>query len=178
MVYIAAAADGRESRICDFGFSPTWSDSRRVFSKRSKEYFEKPIWRAVILRQRRLVPAPGHFEYQETGQKRKQHWHVWPKSKDLMGLAGAFNDWEDVSLPTIESNAVQSANTRSRLHSEALTPTAKAFTSYLVNKALVCHVLPQWNRNSVRLGTEGRGRRGAATLIFKTFLGVDAGWRG
>ena len=109
VVYIAASADGREARIGEFGFSPTWSDSGRVFNTRSEECFEKPMWREVILKQRCLVPAPGYFEYQETGKKRKQRWHVWPKSNELMGIAGVFNDRGEVSVLTIEPNAEQSA---------------------------------------------------------------------
>lgn len=109
VVYIAAAADGREARIGEFGFSPTWSDSERVFNTRAEECFEKRMWREVILKQRCLVPAPGYFEYQETGGKRKQRWHVWQKSNALMGLAAVFNDQGEVSVLTIEPNAEQSA---------------------------------------------------------------------
>jgi putative SOS response-associated peptidase YedK len=109
VVYIAAAADGREVRIGEFGFLPTWSETGRVFNTRSEECFEKPMWREVILKQRCLVPAPGYFEYQETGGKRKQRWHVWPRSGELMGLAGVFNDRGEVSVLTIQPNAEQSA---------------------------------------------------------------------
>lgn len=108
VIYITRAADGREARIGEFGFTPTWSDSGRVFNARSEECFEKRMWRELILKQRCLVPARGYFEYQETGGKRKQRWHVWPKSNELLGLAGVFNDRGEISVLTIEPNAEQS----------------------------------------------------------------------
>lgn len=109
VVYITAAADGREARIGEFGFIPSWGNSGRIFNARSEEIFETRMWREVILTQRCLVPAPGYFEYQETGGKRKQRWHVWQKSNELMGLAGVFNEKGEVSVLTIEPNAEQSA---------------------------------------------------------------------
>ncbi|MDZ4687869.1 MAG: SOS response-associated peptidase [Planctomycetaceae bacterium] len=107
VVYLVDGEAGREGRIGPWGFSASWEKGLPIFNTRAVEAFDKRMWRDFIRRQRCLVPVTSYYEFTDSGKRRRQRWHVWPKSGEPMGLAGVFNGKGEISILTNDPNAEQ-----------------------------------------------------------------------
>lgn len=107
VIYLVDGDAGREARIGPWGFTASWDKGLPVFNARAEEVFDKRMWKNVIRRQRCLVPASSYYEFTDTGQRRKQRWHIFPRNGEPLGLAGVFNDKGEVSILTNAPNAEQ-----------------------------------------------------------------------
>lgn len=89
-------ATERGLALMRWGLVPRWAKDEkigyRLISARSESVFEKPIWKAIIMRKKCLVPANGFYEWQRRAGG-KQPFYIHPKDQELFMFAGVWESW-------------------------------------------------------------------------------------
>ena len=71
---------GREAVGLRWGLVPGWAKDptvgNRMINARCETVAEKPSFQAAFRRRRCLVPATGFYEWQKTGGRENQPWHI------------------------------------------------------------------------------------------------------
>lgn len=87
---------------CRWGLIPRWVKDAKAWTKpinaRVETVFQKPAFRALIHRQRCLVPADGWFEWQSLAGRKRPFYLSAPDNEPL-GLAGVYDLWEGPEGP-------------------------------------------------------------------------------
>jgi len=90
-----------------WGLIPSWAKDPGIGSKminaRSETVAEKPAFRSAFRSRRCLVPASGFYEWQATGAKVKQPWHITPADGPSLVFAGLWESWNDPTGNRLES---------------------------------------------------------------------------
>lgn len=101
---------GRVGDLLHWGLVPGWAADRSIASKlinaRCETVAEKPAFRRAFRKQRCLIPADGYYEWQTTGGKVKQPWHVFLKSGRPLAMAGVWETWNGPDNAVLESCAI------------------------------------------------------------------------
>ena len=83
--------------VMRWGLIPKWAKDEKIGYKlinaRSESLFGKPIWKAVVLKRRCLVPANGFYEWQKQ-ESGKQPFYIHPADQALFMFAGVWEIWQ------------------------------------------------------------------------------------
>jgi len=97
--------DKERGRIADlyrWGLIPGWAKDPAVGNKlanaRGETVAEKPSFRNAFRRWRCLIPASGFYEWQGV-KGRKQPYYIYPKDRELFGIAGITELWQGPDGP-------------------------------------------------------------------------------
>ncbi len=97
--------DQEHGRIADlyrWGLMPGWAKDpatgNKLSNARGETVAEKPSFRNAFKRSRCLIPASGFYEWQSV-RGRKQPYYIYPKDRELFGLAGITGLWQDPDGP-------------------------------------------------------------------------------
>jgi putative SOS response-associated peptidase YedK len=63
---------------------------RRLINARAETAWAKPAFREAFARRRCLIPATGFYEWQDTGEKKRQPWLIRLASGGLFAFAGLW----------------------------------------------------------------------------------------
>jgi putative SOS response-associated peptidase YedK len=63
---------------------------RRLINARAETAWVKPAFREALARRRCLIPATGFYEWQDTGEKKRQPWLIRMASGGLFAFAGLW----------------------------------------------------------------------------------------
>jgi len=105
VVAIRHADDGREAVLLRWGLIPHWAKEpgRPLnINARAETIATKPMFRDPFSRRRCLIPASGFYEWQQTGPKTKQPYHIGLKAGRPFAFAGLWDRWSKGDEP-IES---------------------------------------------------------------------------
>jgi putative SOS response-associated peptidase YedK len=118
-VAVVRQDDGRRALVpLRWGLIPPWSKDSRVgyalINARAETVAEKPAFRAAFKARRCLIPASGFYEWQATGAKHKQPYHIRMRDGRPFAFAGLWERWhggegepvETCALLTTEANAL------------------------------------------------------------------------
>ena len=88
--------EGRVAELYRWGLIPRWAKDRAIGNKlanaRAETVAEKPSFRSAFKRWRCLIPANGFYEWQGV-KGRKQPYYIYPKDRELFGIAGITELW-------------------------------------------------------------------------------------
>jgi putative SOS response-associated peptidase YedK len=117
---VRLAEDGRRAFVLlRWGLIPSWAREPGVghslINGRSETVAEKPAFRAAFKARRCLIPASGFYEWQATGEKHKQPFHIRMRDGKPFAFAGLWERWhgesgsepvETCAILTTAANAV------------------------------------------------------------------------
>ncbi len=87
---------GRLADLYRWGLIPAWAKDPAIGNKlanaRAETVVEKPAFRNAFKRWRCLISASGFYEWQGV-KGRKQPYYIYPKDRDLFGIAGITELW-------------------------------------------------------------------------------------
>lgn len=88
----------RELVMMRWGLVPSWSPGPReqdfsMINAHAETVATKPAFRPAFERHRCVVPASGFYEWQPTGGRRKQPFHIHRRDNGPMALAGIWERW-------------------------------------------------------------------------------------
>jgi putative SOS response-associated peptidase YedK len=94
-----------------WGLIPSWakdeSIGNRIINARSETLSEKPAFRQLIKRKRCLIPATGYYEWRKIpGEKGKQPYFIKIKNKELITIAGLWDEWRSPDGKIIKSTTL------------------------------------------------------------------------
>jgi len=75
-----------------------------LINARAETVFKTSAFSTSVRKRRCLVPASGFYEWNPIGKK-KQPWHIWPKSGDPLAFAGMYNTEGAMAMMTTDANA-------------------------------------------------------------------------
>src|SRR3990172_6989029 len=97
--------DKEQGRVADlyrWGLIPGWAKDPAIGNKlanaRGETVAEKPSFRNAFKRWRCLVPASGFYEWQGV-KGRKQPYYIYPKDRELFGIARISKLYQDPRPP-------------------------------------------------------------------------------
>ncbi len=98
-VSAVTSEDGtRRLRSMRWGFLPRWyrtpADGPLLINARAETIARKPTFREACFSRRCLVPASGFYEWTRGADGSRLPWHVHPRQKGAMALAGVWQVWE------------------------------------------------------------------------------------
>jgi putative SOS response-associated peptidase YedK len=99
----------RETR---WGLVPSWakdiSTGNLMFNARSETLTEKPAFKRPFRKQRCVILADGFYEWQSIpDERRKQPVYIRLKSREVFGLAGLWDTWQQADgAPLISSTVI------------------------------------------------------------------------
>ena len=97
----------RHAASLRWGLMPSWAKDEKMASSlinaRGETVAEKPSFRSAFKRRRCLVPMNGYYEWQALGEKRKQPWHIFPRSGELLACAGLWETWKRNASEVVET---------------------------------------------------------------------------
>jgi putative SOS response-associated peptidase YedK len=97
----------RELSLLRWGLVPSWSKDPNagppLINARAETIATKPAFRSAFKRRRCLIPADGFYEWQKTGAKAKQPFHIRMKNEHPFAFAGLWEHWEGGDSSTIDS---------------------------------------------------------------------------
>lgn len=106
----SAETGEREAKYRRWGLVPSWSksvkDAGNLTIACSETVNEKPSFRTAIRKRRCLIPASGFYEWEKIDKWTKQPWHYFPRSGELMAIAGIWEQWTDPEENVVESCAI------------------------------------------------------------------------
>jgi putative SOS response-associated peptidase YedK len=102
---LVVRADREKGRIADlyrWGLIPGWAKDPAIGNKlanaRGETVAEKPSFRNAFRRGRCLIPASGFYEWQGV-KGRKQPYYIYPRDRELFGIAGITELWQGPDGP-------------------------------------------------------------------------------
>jgi putative SOS response-associated peptidase YedK len=106
IVVIPTVDDQREARRMRWGLIPFWAKDMKIGSKlinaRAEGIATKPAFRNPFKSRRRLIPADGFYEWQQTPHG-KQPYRIVLASGELFAFAGLWDRWKSPDGETVES---------------------------------------------------------------------------
>jgi putative SOS response-associated peptidase YedK len=116
-VRLAEGEGRRRIALLRWGLIPSWSKDPRMgqslINARAETVAEKPAFRAAFKARRCLIPASGFYEWQATGGKHKQPYHIRMRDGQPFAFAGLWERWlaegepvETCAILTTTPNAV------------------------------------------------------------------------
>lgn len=92
--------DGRSVERHRWGLVPSWAKSvkegARHINARAETVADNSTFRTSFQKRRCIIPADGFYEWQRTGEKRKQPWFLGPHDEGaLLAMAGLWSVWKD-----------------------------------------------------------------------------------
>lgn len=92
--------DGRSVERHRWGLVPSWAKSvregARHINARAETVADSAAFRTSFRKRRCIIPADGFYEWQHTGEKRKQPWFLGPHDEQaLLAMAGLWSVWKD-----------------------------------------------------------------------------------
>ncbi len=100
-----AGQQKRQFRLMQWGLIPSWAKDPSIGSKlinaRSETVHEKPSFRSAFKHRRCLIAADGFYEWQKTGNGRKQPFYFSMKDRVVFAFAGLWESWQDIETCTI-----------------------------------------------------------------------------
>ncbi len=110
VLVIRGESDRVAADLVNWGLVPGWAkDStvgNRMINARCETVAEKPSFRAAFRRRRCLVPATGFYEWQKTGGRGKQPWHIHLPDDSPLAFAGIWEHWETDDGSALETCAI------------------------------------------------------------------------
>jgi len=96
---IITAAAPKGLSVFYWGTSPEWSKNKMPAEKtiniRTEYFDEKPAVRRALMRSRCIIPADGFYAWKKVGKKTSIPYRFVLVSRDLFGVAGLWEEWED-----------------------------------------------------------------------------------
>ena len=93
---------GRTADLYRWGLIPGWAKDPAIGNKlanaRGETVAEKPSFRNAFKRWRCLIPASGFYEWKGV-KGRKQPYYIYPKGRELFGIAGITELWQGPDGP-------------------------------------------------------------------------------
>jgi putative SOS response-associated peptidase YedK len=93
---------GRTADLYRWGLIPGWAKDPAIGNKlanaRAETVAEKPSFRNAFKRWRCLIPASGFYEWKGV-KGRKQPYYIYPKDRELFGIAGITELWQGPDGP-------------------------------------------------------------------------------
>jgi putative SOS response-associated peptidase YedK len=93
-----------------WGLVPSWAKDPKVGSQminaRCETVVTKPAFRSAFRRRRCLIPASGFYEWQQTGSKTQQPWHIFRADGQPLALAGLWEHWTAPDGTVLESGCI------------------------------------------------------------------------
>ena len=93
---------GRVADLYRWGLIPGWAKDPAIGNKlanaRAETVAEKPSFRNAFRRWRCLIPASGFYEWKGV-KGRKQPYYIYPKGRELFGIAGITELWQGPDGP-------------------------------------------------------------------------------
>jgi putative SOS response-associated peptidase YedK len=106
---VRAEGGGRALAMLRWGLIPSWAKDQKIghslINARSETAAEKPSFRVAMRRRRCLILMTGYYEWQATGSKHKQPYHVARPDGRPFAVAGLWDVWEGPEGP-VESCAL------------------------------------------------------------------------
>jgi putative SOS response-associated peptidase YedK len=111
-------AEERELTYFHWGLIPFWATdikmASRMINARSETVAEKPAYRAAFKRRRCLVPASGFYEWKKVNGG-KQPVYIHPVNKEVMAIAGIWEQWHSDDGSEIESVSLLTTSPNERI---------------------------------------------------------------
>lgn len=85
-------------RLMQWGFTRYGGDGK-IINARSETALAKPMFSKAMREHRCLLPASWYFEWQHTGNNRKQKHAISLRGGEPLAMAGIFREEKGVSLP-------------------------------------------------------------------------------
>jgi len=105
--------------LVNWGLVPGWAKDptvgNRMINARCETVAEKPSFQAAFRRRRCLVPATGFYEWQKTGGREKQPWHIHRPDDSPLAFAGIWERWEADDGSALETCAIITTAANSRM---------------------------------------------------------------
>ncbi|MGA8670261.1 MAG: SOS response-associated peptidase [Terracidiphilus sp.] len=111
VVRLERETGARELTVMRWGLVPYWAkDSKVGFSTinaKAETVVTSPAFRDAMKRRRCLVPAEFFYEWQKTGEKKKQPFGIGLKDGSMFAFAGLWERWKDKATgQTLETYAI------------------------------------------------------------------------
>ena len=107
------------TKFMRWGLIPSWAKDpkigNRMINARCETVAEKPSFQAAFRRRRCLVPATGFYEWQKTGGREKQPWHIHRPDDSPLAFAGIWERWEADDGSALETCAIITTAANSRM---------------------------------------------------------------
>jgi putative SOS response-associated peptidase YedK len=90
-----------------WGTSPEWSKnktlSERVVNTRAEGFDERPALKKALRKNRCIIPCDGFYAWKKVGKKTSIPYRFILQSKELFGLAGLWEEFEDTDGNEIQT---------------------------------------------------------------------------
>lgn len=107
---VRSAGDHNRLDLLKWGFVPSWSKDlsfgSHLIIASSETVAEKPVFRHAIKYRRCIIPTSGFYEWDHTGDHRKQPYFIQMADHSPMCLAGLWETWKAPDGSVIESFAI------------------------------------------------------------------------
>jgi putative SOS response-associated peptidase YedK len=77
-----------------------------IINAGSESIFEKPAFRHAVKYRRCIIPASGFYEWEQSGEHRKQPWFFRMADNSPMCLAGLWESWKAPNGNDLETFAI------------------------------------------------------------------------
>ena len=119
VLVVRTESDQVSASLVNWGLVPGWTRDpavgNRMINARCETVSEKPSFRAAFSRRRCLVPATGFYEWQKTGGRGKQPWHIHRPDDSPLAFAGIWEHWEADDGSALETCAIITTAANSRM---------------------------------------------------------------
>ena len=119
VLVVRTESDPVSAALVNWGLVPGWAKDptvgNRLINARCETVSEKPSFRAAFSRRRCLVPATGFYEWQKTGGRGKQPWHIHRPDDSPLAFAGIWEHWEADDGSALETCAIITTAANSRM---------------------------------------------------------------
>lgn len=110
---------GRKLGAMRWGFLPQWykspSDGPLLINARAETIAEKPAFKTACRERRCIIPISGFYEWMRDGKLRLP-WYIQRADRDVMALAGIWQDWGEDATPTCAMVTTQATGKMSDIH--------------------------------------------------------------
>jgi len=100
--------------LLKWGLVPAWSKDpglgSHMINARSETVYEKPAFRHAIKYRRCIIPTSGFYEWELSGEQRKQPWFIRMADHSPMCLAGLWESWKAPDGSQLETFAVMTTS--------------------------------------------------------------------
>lgn len=100
--------------LLKWGLVPAWAKDpncgSHLINAGSDTAFERPAFRHAIKYRRCVVPTSGFYEWERSGEHRKQPWFIRMADHSPMYLAGLWESWQAPSGNELETFAIMTTS--------------------------------------------------------------------
>jgi putative SOS response-associated peptidase YedK len=101
--------DFNRFNIYRWGLIPSWAKDEKVgynmINARIESLLEKPSFKYLVEKKRCIVPMDGFYEWKKSG-KEKQPYRIFTKDKEIFGVAGLYDSWQNPEGKIINSYTI------------------------------------------------------------------------